>query len=88
MANDEKRTGYCRACGGNAGHGFLACKNIAGLREIIKGQDAELSGAMDQIAALKFEAAQNGKWRSHAVFMERTCTALLDLAEAYRKVGN
>ncbi len=76
---DEKRKTYCRICGENKGHNFDACKNISGMRKIIRSQDEELGKAL--VRAGRAEQAERVSACNTQV---RILNALLDLAEVRR----
>lgn len=83
--SDEK--GCCRVCGPNKGHSFNFCKNVRGLREIIKLQDSQIQAELDfptrRDALQKRVQALEGQ----SGFQFRLITALLDSLEMARK-GN
>lgn len=43
---------YCRVCGSDKGHSFGGCKNLSGIKNIVRMQDNELEGALAEKSRL------------------------------------
>ncbi len=73
----EERKTYCRACGENKGHNFSQCKNVAGLRQIIRLQDPQIEDRMKNEKRIEELEQQLGKANSDGAYVSRVLQALL-----------
>jgi hypothetical protein len=88
VTEQKKKTTYCRACGENKGHSFHECKNISGLRSIIKSQDLEIDGYLGRLKQEEERSKLLSQLQTNYDFLTRNSLALLDLVEFYRASGS
>lgn len=79
---------YCRVCGPDKGHSFNKCKNLSGIKGIVRLVDAELDSALSEKARLKpFEQTARVA-QENANTLYEVVKALLQLVNSTSKSNN
>lgn len=79
---------YCRACGENKGHSFMACKNASGMRDIIMSQDDEIEELQGRVETLYTNSQAAENLQQQLDFTARVLAVLVANAELLIKAAS